>query len=64
MSLIIPELGLFRRIGPFTIDGKEQMTKTLFVSLPEYVEPGYYSVRIVVGNDDVKRVKIRDIIVV
>jgi PKD repeat protein len=62
MSAEITELGLKSTSKSFNL--KSGQDKTVSVMLPVYDLPqGYYYVKIMVGNDDIRRIKYREIIV-
>lgn len=62
-SVTIPELGERRVIGPFDLDQGETQSRRVVLDIPSYSAPGVYDVRIVVSNDRVHRVRIRQIVV-
>ncbi len=61
VTVTIPHLGLIRRAGPFDVE--EYSSKTLYLRVPQGKPSGVYDARIVVSNDDFRRVKHRRIIV-
>jgi opacity protein-like surface antigen len=58
VTIVIPELGIRRRVGPFLIASGDEVTKRLLLDTFN-AEPGEYYVRITVSNDNVKRVRHR-----
>ena len=64
ITMIIPELGIRKRVGPFDIDG--DIDKEIHLTLPDDVEPGDYIVKIITtnNNQDFRRVKHRYITVI
>jgi len=58
MVVTVPELGVRRSIGPFDLDKDETMSKSVYLPLPE-AEAGEYDVRVIVGNEAIKRAKHR-----
>jgi hypothetical protein len=64
ITVSVPELGIFRRAGPFDLKRGETETKSVFLEIPVAAKKGSYELRITVGNDDIKRIKHRPIKVV
>jgi hypothetical protein len=62
--VMIPDIQARDTIGPFDLDTGEQMTKTLFLEIPEDVEPGTYPVRLFIHNLQDKRIVHREIEIV
>lgn len=65
ITIIIPELGIRKRVGPFDIDDNDAIDKEIYLTLPDDVEPGDYIVKIITtnSNQDMRRVKHRYITV-
>ncbi|MBS3097670.1 hypothetical protein J4209_02635 [Candidatus Woesearchaeota archaeon] len=63
VTIISPELGIKKRIGPFDLDKNEDTTRTLLLEMPYYVEPGIYDLRITISNDKYRRVRHRPIVI-
>ena len=61
LTVSIPELAVWKRIGPFDLNGKETLTKQILVKLPSYVKPGIYDVRFSLHNKDIHRIKYRPV---
>ncbi|MFC1732671.1 hypothetical protein ACFL6I_20400 [candidate division KSB1 bacterium] len=59
LRIFIDELGVWRSIGPFDLDEGDHTTKHVYVDIPEDAQNGEYDVRIVVENQELKRVKYR-----
>ncbi|MBW2965612.1 hypothetical protein KY342_00745 [Candidatus Woesearchaeota archaeon] len=57
------ELDSYYSVGPFDLKDGRDVSKDLFLILPEDVEPGYYYVRISVGNNKIKRVIYREFVI-
>ena len=58
ITIVIPELGIRKRVGPLNIDSGDEITRMLM--LDTYgAEPGEYCVRITVSNDNIRRVRHR-----
>ena len=55
------KLGIRHRIGPFDLDEGDEMSRTVYVEVPTYAQSGWYDLRITVANDELHRVKHRDI---
>jgi hypothetical protein len=58
VTIVIPELGIRRRVGPFSLARGDQATKRLLLDTFG-AEPGEYYVRITISNDKVRRVRHR-----
>lgn len=65
ITIIIPEIGVRKRVGPFDIDDNDAIDKEIYLTLPDDVEPGDYIVKIITtnSNQDFRRVKHRYITV-
>lgn len=61
LTVYIDELGVWRTIGPFDLAEGEHTVKHIYLDIPVDAEPGYYNIRIVVQNSDLKRVKYRGV---
>jgi len=59
-----PELGIYATTGSFDIDGKDVESRIVLVDLPADIEPGDHTFRIIISNDNVKRVLHRTITIV
>ncbi len=59
----IPQLGLRRAAGPFDMKSERGVARQVFLELPEDAAEGEYNVRVVMSNDDVRRVRNRPIVV-
>lgn len=66
ITIIIPELGIRKRVGPFDIDDNDAIDKEIYLTLPDDVEPGDYIIKIITtnSNQDFRRVKHRYITVI
>ena len=64
IQVIIPELGLRERIGPFDINKNDYKLKKILVHIPEHSKAGDYDVRISISNDKIRRIKHRVITVI
>jgi len=62
--VMIPDLQLRDTVGPFNLDTGDQVTKMLFLELPEGAAPGTYPVRLFIHNLQDKRIVHREIEVV
>jgi len=58
-TIVFPELGLRKRIGPFNLKKNREVSKRIYVYVPGDVEPGFYTARITFSNDNIRRVKHR-----
>lgn len=62
VTIIINDLGVRKRVGPFDLPRGQDATKTVYLELPDDVKPGIYDVTyIITGSDSVRRVKHREI---
>ncbi len=59
----IPQLGLRRSAGPFDMKSERGAARQVFLELPKDAAEGEYNVRVVMSNDDVRRVRNRPIVV-
>lgn len=63
VSAIIYELGISKSVTGFDIDEQDMASKRLYLEIPEYAPPGIYNLRIVVSNDQFRRVVNREFII-
>ena len=61
-SIWIPDLGVYRSVGPFSLRPNKQVSKGMTVFIPD-AKPGIYDLKLSVGNDKVKRGIYREILV-
>ena len=59
VTVVIPELGLRKRIGPFKVGKDDDILKQVALELPKDTPPGEYVVRITVSSQKERRVKHR-----
>ncbi len=52
---------MIKRIGPFELDVGDQKSSAFYVSVPINTKPGKYDIRFTFSNDDLRRVKHREI---
>jgi hypothetical protein len=64
VTAAIQDLAERNRIGPFDLKKRDQVTKRLFIEVPEDAAPGEYYIRFSFSNNDVRRVKYRPITVI
>jgi hypothetical protein len=66
ITVVIPELALRTRIGPFDLDEGDELNKKLLIDIPEGTPPGEYIARITISDmsGNVRKVKHRYITVV
>jgi hypothetical protein len=64
ISVVVYDLGFYHTFGDVDLDDGEQKTKRTTFALPPYAQPGRYDVRIVISNDDIRRVLHRQIDIV
>ncbi len=60
-AVVIQDLGIRASVGPLDLPVGKRATRTLYVQLPEDVQPGTYYVRITIDSGSVHRVVHRDI---
>ena len=63
LTIVIPDLGLVATSTAEDIRTGDADEFSVALDIPEDVEPGVYDVRIIVSNDEMKRVKHRDIVI-
>ncbi len=63
ITAIIAELGARANIGPFDVREGKKTQKQLMLEIPEWTPAGTYYVAIYSSNNDVRRIKYREIIV-
>ncbi len=65
ITVVFPELGLRKRIGPFDLDDDDEMTKQIYLTIPEDTPKGEYIAKITITNEKskIRRVKYRYITV-
>lgn len=56
----IDELSLMTKVGRFSVDKDQRITKSLFLEIPRDTQPGWYDLRVSAGDDFYKRIKFRD----
>jgi len=59
----IPELGIRSARGPVDVSSGGLFSKRVLLDIPDDVAPGYYPVRITIGNGEELRVKYREIFI-
>jgi len=64
MTVTIQDLGIRKTLGPFDLDDGDEVTKTVYLEIPEYAKDGEYVMRIKVGNDDFSRIKHKTIMII
>ena len=62
-TVVIPELGIRKKVGPFDVDKSNDASRALMLLIPEDAEPGEYTARITISNDKLKRVRHRPVII-
>ena len=63
LTLIVPELDIRKRIGPFDIKKNKETTKLIMLEIPSWAESGYYDIRATASNGDVRRIKHREMVI-
>lgn len=59
ITVLIYDLALRKRIGPFDLRKNKEATKRVYIDVPGNTQPGFYTARITISNDDIRRVKHR-----
>ncbi len=59
LTVIIPELGLRRSVGPFALSRGDHVQKTVTLALPDDVPPGTYDVRVTISGNGIFHVRHR-----
>lgn len=62
LTVSIAELGV-RDTDKFDLDAGDTKTAQTFLDIPEWVEPGFYDLKVVVSNDDFHKVRYREVMV-
>jgi len=63
VTVIVPELGIISRLGPFDIKKGDSLHETVNLDIPEDAEPGEYYVKMVISSGNQNIVKYRPIYV-
>ena len=63
-AVVISELGVRASIGPFDLTKGKSVSKTIYVELPQDVQPGTYTARVTIDSGSLHRVKHRDVDVI
>lgn len=63
LSVTIPDLAERRVIGPFDLDDGDEVLRRVVLDVPADASPGTYDVFIVASNDDVHRLRVRQVVV-
>ncbi len=58
------DVDTFDARGGFDIDGKQSKNKFLYLPIPSTTQPGEYMVRVVLTNEDIRKVRHRYITVI
>ena len=65
LTISIPELGVYKRIGPFNLEKGDKTSRIISLEIPDYAQAKEYDVRIEIGeNGELQRVKNRFIKVI
>jgi uncharacterized membrane protein len=59
LTITVPELGLRRSVGPFSIDEDERVLRNVVLEMVEHVQPGEYYVKIEARSGDLRKTKYR-----
>ena len=63
VAVMVPDMGVFRTVGPFDLDADDRQSKNIYIELPQDAAPGEYGVRIEISNDDIHRTVWRTFVV-
>ena len=65
LTISIPELGVYKRIGPFNLEKGDKTSRIVSLEIPDYAQAKEYDVRIAISeNGELQRVKNRFIKVI
>ena len=63
-AVILDLEDVYDSVGPFEIEEDDTVSKSLFLTLPDNAEPGYYYVRVSIDSNNVRRVVYREVVIV
>jgi PKD repeat protein len=63
VTVLIIGLDSRKKIGPIDIEPGEQISRVFTLDIPQGAKPGVYELRAVISDDNIRRVKHRDIII-
>jgi len=64
LTVVVPELGLRKRVGMFELGQNDDTTRRAFIEIPSWAPPGEYTVRITISDDArTRRVRHRQFVV-
>lgn len=52
ITVSVPELGIRSRVGPFDLEQGDYYTRSLYMEVPSYVQPGAYLARITFSSTE------------
>ncbi|MBR9692029.1 hypothetical protein GOV06_04535 [Candidatus Woesearchaeota archaeon] len=61
VTAVIQDLGIRAASETFDLDGREELSKEIYMEIPEWAAPGYYDIRITISNDYLRRIIHRDV---
>ncbi len=64
VSATIQELATRKNIGPFDLGRNDEISKRIFLEIPEDTPEGTYYIRLTFNNDDMKRIKFREVVII
>lgn len=64
ISAFIPDLAVWRSLGPYNLKAGKDMTKIIEMELPTDVEPGLYDLRVALNDNEVRRAITRQITII
>jgi hypothetical protein len=64
VSIVIYDLGVHYAFGEFDLKKGDKVTKSRVFDIPSYISPGKYDVRVVISNDNIRRVIHREVVIV
>ena len=59
VNVLIADLGVWRKVGPFDIEPNDQAVSDVLIELPNDAPAGRYDARITISNNDMRRVVYR-----
>ena len=64
MTVVVQELGIWQTSRYVDLEMGRSDNAKVFFEIPTWAEPGEYDARITISNDDIRRVRHREFVVV
>jgi uncharacterized membrane protein len=61
LTVVIPELGIKRSVGPFDVKKDEDTTKKVLIELLDDAPPGEYDIRFTLSSENFRKVRHRTV---